>query len=36
MFLSWVHVNGYPLRERAASAGRFLAGALAMPGGRSA
>ena len=34
MFLSWVHVDGYPLRERAASAGRFLAGALAVPGGR--
>ena len=34
IFLSWVHVDGYPLRERAASAGRFLAGALALPGGR--
>ena len=29
VFLSWVHFDGYPLRERAAKAARFLAGALA-------
>lgn len=28
MFLSWVHFDDYPLRERAAAAARFLAGAL--------
>jgi TetR/AcrR family transcriptional regulator, cholesterol catabolism regulator len=32
IFLSWVHVDDYPLRERAASAGRFLAGALTNGG----
>ena len=32
IFLSWVHVDDYPLRERAASAGRFLAAALTMGG----
>lgn len=31
MFLSWVHFDDYPLRERASSAARFLAGTLAGP-----
>lgn len=31
IFLSWVHFDGYPLRERASSAARFLAGTLAGP-----
>lgn len=33
MFLSWVHFDDYPLRERASSAARFLAGALVAPQG---
>lgn len=32
MFLSWVHFDDYPLRERASAAARFLAGALGAPG----
>jgi AcrR family transcriptional regulator len=28
MFLGWVHFDGYPLRERATNAARFLAGTL--------
>jgi AcrR family transcriptional regulator len=32
MFLSWVHFDGYPLRERASRAARFLARALVEPG----
>lgn len=31
MFLSWVHFDDYPLRERASSAARFLADALVGP-----
>ena len=31
MFLSWVHFDDYPLRERASSAARFLAGTLVGP-----
>jgi AcrR family transcriptional regulator len=31
MFLSWVHFDGYPLRERASQAARLLAGALLEP-----
>ena len=31
MFLSWVHFDDYPLRERAAAAARFLAGTLGAP-----
>ena len=31
MFRSWVHFEDYPLRERAASAGRFLASTLSQP-----
>ena len=29
MFLSWVHFDGYPLRDRATATGRFLADSLA-------
>jgi AcrR family transcriptional regulator len=32
MFLSWVHFDAYPLRERASRAARFLARALAAAG----
>jgi AcrR family transcriptional regulator len=32
MFLSWVHFDAYPLRERASRAARFLARALAAEG----
>ena len=32
MFLSWVHFDAYPLRERASRAVRFLAHALAAAG----
>ena len=31
MFLSWVHFDDYPLRERASSVARFLAGTLFEP-----
>lgn len=31
LFLSWVHFDAYPLRERAARAARFLAAMLAEP-----
>ncbi|MDG2303299.1 MAG: TetR/AcrR family transcriptional regulator [Candidatus Binatia bacterium] len=31
MFLSWVHTEGYPLRERAAATARFLSRILAAP-----
>jgi AcrR family transcriptional regulator len=31
MFLSWVHFDGYPLRERAACVARFLAETLVRP-----
>ena len=31
IFLSWVHVEDYPLCERAASAARFLAGTICTP-----
>jgi AcrR family transcriptional regulator len=31
MFMSWVHYDDYPLRERAASAARFLAASVAAP-----
>jgi AcrR family transcriptional regulator len=30
LFLSWVHFDAYPLRERASQAARFLAGTLAL------
>jgi AcrR family transcriptional regulator len=33
IFLSWVHLDDYPLRERASGAGRFLADTLARPAG---
>lgn len=36
MFLSWVHFDGYPLRERASSAARFLAGTLVGPHAQAA
>ena len=32
VFLSWVHFDHYPLRERASAAARFLARALGAPG----
>jgi AcrR family transcriptional regulator len=31
MFLSWVHFEDYPLRERASSAARFLASTICVP-----
>jgi AcrR family transcriptional regulator len=36
VMLSWTHFEGYPLRERAGAAGRFLASAIAMDGGDEA
>ena len=36
MFLSWVHFDDYPLRERASSIARFLAEALVDPGALAA
>lgn len=32
LMLSWTNFDGYPLRERAHAAGRFLAGAIAISG----
>jgi len=34
MFLSWVHFEDYPLRERAASAAAFLAASITVPRGK--
>jgi hypothetical protein len=31
MTLSWAHVDGYPVEERAAAAARFLASAIESP-----
>ncbi len=31
MFQSWIHFDDYPLRQRAVSAGRFLAATMARP-----
>ncbi len=36
MFLSWVHFDDYPLRERASGVARFLADTLVAPHARSA
>ena len=36
MFFSWVHFDGYPLRERATKAARFLAQTLVLPASQPA
>jgi hypothetical protein len=35
VMLSWTNFEGYPLRERARAAGRFLAGAITVDPGES-